>query len=511
MSTARITRKGSVRSRRPRRGAPAEREGFSIPAQQKLLRQYAREHGLTIIREFVDVETAKQAGRTGFGAMLAFVKADPSCRTILVEKTDRLYRNIRDWVTVDELDLQVHFVKENTVVAKTSRSAEKFHHGIRVLMAKQYSDNLSEEVKKGLSEKAAQGHYPGVAHVGYVNNRTTRRIEVDPERGPLVTPLFTLYATGEYSLKVLTKRAKEIGLRHPRSNRPLTKSAIHRMLTNPIYTGDFRWVGKRRKGSHEALISHEVFNQVQAVLGGKPRPRSPQPKHPFMRLLTCGRCGCLMTAERKKAKYVYYHCTGFRGRCGNTYIPEERLATLLGDVVERIHIPAKVADGIAEALRDSQGEAERTRRDAVASLTQRRRGMQTKLDRGYDDYLDGRISEAFWTRKSGEWESELTVIDAELNRLSGPAPTYAVTGEKILELAKNAVALYEKQPFAEQRRLLDTVLSNCTFDRGTLCPTYTKPFDLLAEGNQSGKWRRGCPPYKGPIESQIDHTVIEIP
>jgi site-specific DNA recombinase len=161
-----------------------EREGFSIPAQQKLLREYARQHRFTIMREFVDVGTAKQAGRGGFGGMLAFLKATPSCHTILVEKTDRLYRNIKDWIIVDGLDLQVHFVKENAVISKDSRSSEKFMHGIQVLMAKNYVDNLSEEVKKGLREKADQGHYPGVAHVGYVNNRLTRRIDVDPVRGP---------------------------------------------------------------------------------------------------------------------------------------------------------------------------------------------------------------------------------------------------------------------------------------------------------------------------------------
>src|SRR4029453_5023990 len=142
-----------------------EREGFSIPAQQKLLRQYAREHHLTIVREFVDVETAKQAGRAGFGGMLAFLQANPACRTMLVEKTDRLYRNIKDWITVDELDLVVHFVKENAVVSKESRSSDKFLHGIKVLMAKNYVDNLSEEVKKGLREKAEQGHWPTVAPV----------------------------------------------------------------------------------------------------------------------------------------------------------------------------------------------------------------------------------------------------------------------------------------------------------------------------------------------------------
>src|SRR5712691_3237483 len=189
-----------------------EREGFSIPAQLKLLREHAQSHGVTVLRKFVDVETAKQAGRGGFGEMLAFLKASPSCRTILVEKTDRLYRNFKDYVTVEDLNVAIHFVKENTVLSPDSRSAEKLMHNIRVAMAKNYTDNLSEEVKKGLREKAEQGHWPGVAHVGYVNNRTTRRIDVDPVRGPLVARVFTLYATGEFSLKAVAQRAFEIGL-----------------------------------------------------------------------------------------------------------------------------------------------------------------------------------------------------------------------------------------------------------------------------------------------------------
>ncbi len=86
-------------------------------------------------------------------------------------------------MTVDDLDVTIHFVKENAVVSKNSRSSDKFLHGIKVLMAKNYVDNLSEEVKKGLLEKAEQGYWPTVAPVGYVNNRTTHRIEVDAARG----------------------------------------------------------------------------------------------------------------------------------------------------------------------------------------------------------------------------------------------------------------------------------------------------------------------------------------
>ncbi len=88
--------------------------------------------------EFIDVETAKTAGRPGFSQMLDFLKKNPACRILLVEKTDRLYRNLKDWVTLDEFDLEIHFVKENVVLSRDSRSSEKFMHGIKVLMAKNY-------------------------------------------------------------------------------------------------------------------------------------------------------------------------------------------------------------------------------------------------------------------------------------------------------------------------------------------------------------------------------------
>src|SRR5439155_21060611 len=141
---------------------------------------------------------------------LAFLESNRSCRTILVEKTDRLYRNIRDWVTIDDLDVTVHFVKEAQVVSKTSRSSDKFIHGIKVLRAKNYVDNLGEEVKKGMREKAEQGHWPSMAPIGYVNNAATHRIEPDPVRAPLIAEVFRLYGSGAYSVNGLLAKARAI-------------------------------------------------------------------------------------------------------------------------------------------------------------------------------------------------------------------------------------------------------------------------------------------------------------
>jgi site-specific DNA recombinase len=125
----------------------------------------------------------------------------------------------------------------------------------------------------------------------------------------------------------------------------------------------------------------------------------------------------------------------------------------------------------------------------VRQLEQRHHAITAKLDRGYEDYVSGRISEEFWTRKSQAWETELQDVSVERARCDQPWRSLTATGLQILELAKQAELLYQMQPPAEQRRLLDTVLSNCTFDRGTLCPTYSKPFDLLVRGNETGDWR----------------------
>src|SRR5450432_1290743 len=89
-----------------------EKEGFSIPAQLRLLREYAESKGFAIVQEFTDVETARATGRTNFTEMLSYLKKHQGrCRTVLVEKTDRLYRNLKDWVTLDEIDLEIHLVK----------------------------------------------------------------------------------------------------------------------------------------------------------------------------------------------------------------------------------------------------------------------------------------------------------------------------------------------------------------------------------------------------------------
>ena len=160
-----------------------EQEGFSLDAQSKLLREYADRNGLRIERAFEDVETAKVSGRKQFAEMVAHFRDNRNCRVLVVEKTDRLYRNFRDAVTLEDLDIEIHFVKEGQILAKDSKSQIKLMHDIRLAIARNYSENLGEEVKKGMNEKAAKGGYPARAPFGYRNNPDSRSIEAHPENG----------------------------------------------------------------------------------------------------------------------------------------------------------------------------------------------------------------------------------------------------------------------------------------------------------------------------------------
>ena len=151
-----------------------ERQGFSIPAQVKFLREYATKNNIKIVQEFTESETAKQSGRKQFNEMVKFLQKSKDVNAIIVEKTDRLYRNPSDYGLIDENKFELHFVKEHEILDENASSHQKFVHGLKVLMAKNFIDNLREETKKGLRERAAEGLFPNRAPYGYKNVRNER-------------------------------------------------------------------------------------------------------------------------------------------------------------------------------------------------------------------------------------------------------------------------------------------------------------------------------------------------
>ena len=472
-----------------------EKEGFSIPAQLKLLKEYAAAQSLTIAQEYVDVETAKQTGRAAFGQMIAYLRARPTIRILLVEKTDRLYRNLKDWVTVDELEVEIHFPKEGVVLSRESRSSEKFVHGIKVLMAKNYIDNLSEEARKGMQEKAEQGIWPTKTPLGYRNitGRDGKKIiAADPAIAPLIGKMFGWYARGDISLKEAARKAHAAGLVYPRSGAKVPVSTIHTILRNRLYTGWFEWNGKLIQGRHEALVPVELWERVQGVLDGRFTKKAKRSRHDFAfsGLIECAQCGCAVVGEIKKQRYVYYHCTGYADKCqGNpafcrrNYVREEALEAQFTELLGQLKFDDEVLEWVREALHASHADQRKEHLEAIERLRAEHKRLGDRINTMYVDKLDGRVDTAFFDRMWAEWREEQNRCLREIEHHGAAEQSYMEEGVHILELARDAQSLFERQQPREKRRLLSFMLSNCTWEDGKVIATLRQPFDLLAKTN----------------------------
>ena len=460
-----------------------EREGFSIPAQLKFLREYAQSHEFNVLREFVDVETAKTTGRKQFGEMVRFLRDHKTCRVVLVEKTDRLYRNFRDCVTLEDLDVEIHLPKEGQVISKDAKSQAKLVHGIQLVIARNYIENLRDEVRKGMREKAAQGIYPSRPPLGYRNNKLLRTIEVDPDNAPIAQRMFELYATGMYSLATLRRFLKaEYG-------KVFTKWHLEKLMRNSFYIGTYEWEGKSYAGTHSPLVSPQIFSRVREVLSDKARPRKQKHEFAFSGLLRCAYDNCAVTAEFKKQKYTYYRCTGYRGKCELPYFREEVMAERLGQVLQAIRIPDDVLTQLEESLLTDKTHEQTLRMRQAERIEQRLDLLRKRLEQAYVDRLDGKITEEFWEAKSTEWQEEEQTLLASFRELErAENPERALDRVRILELANKAHSLYVTQTPQEKAKLLRMVLSNCSVDAVSAYPTYRKPFDMIFERAKTGEW-----------------------
>ena len=92
-----------------------------------------------------------------------------------------------------------------------------------------------------------------------------------------------------------------------------------------------------------------------------------------------------------------------------------------------------------------------------------------------------KVDAVFFDRMSAEWRAEQDRCQREIERHQDADQSYMEEGVRILELARNAQRLFEKQEPREKRRLLNFVVSNCTWKDGEVVADFRQPFDLLAE------------------------------
>ena len=138
-------------------------------------------------------------------------------------------------------------------------------------------------------------------------------------------------------------------------------------------------------------------------------------------------------------------------------------------------------------------------------LQQQQLLLRSKLDRVYEDRLSDAIPEELWNSKSAALQDELRQVRTEMERHEVASQASETAGLQILELAQTAYSSYVAKNPHEQARLIKTLVSNSTFDRGSLSPTYVKPFDVFAKGSETGDWLTSLDNFR--TGSSVQHEV----
>ncbi|NOQ22727.1 MAG: hypothetical protein GQ565_08795 [Candidatus Aegiribacteria sp.] len=206
-------------------------------------------------------------------------------------------------------------------------------------------------------------------------------------------------------------------------------------------------------------------------------------------LMQCGHCGCAITAERKKGKYSYYHCTGHKGwHYGEPSVREVKLDLQFSAFLRGLRIDPGIIDLLIEWLEAETMDERKTLEEILARLVSQRERLQKRSEVLYDDRLDGRITVTRFDLKDAEIRRKLELISEKLSSLEASTLHDPLSNARgILELNQSAGRLFVKAPNNEKKPFLENLLSNCTLSEGTIKPALQYPFDLLHNTNSSWK------------------------
>lgn len=486
-----------------------QKDGYSLDAQQKHGRKYAKEHGFTIIKEFTFQETAsKQHQRKVFQDIISFIKQHPERLALIAEKSDRIGRNMADKETIQNLYLSgklvVHLYKERKVYDESTPPSERLFDDVMSAMAKFQANCIGMEALKGMKEKAEQGWIPAKAPLGYVNaqrpdstgGRRNNIILPDPETSPLVFRIFELRAEQHMSYEGIRLQCLREEL--VPEGRLTSQATVASVLSNPFYGGRFQWRGDWYDGAHELIVDPIHFRKVQNLF--EQSGVSYEKRRGILsRWLRCS-CGCLMTYDPKvktikgtgeKRVYDYYRCAnGKKAHAKLQYISEANILKQMEKAVEEMTISDAMATKLANALSASHKKAREARRQQVMSYKVELEALAEKQQRAFDLLSCETIT-------ADEYRTQVDRIEAERQHKTDLMQqanetiddVHESTAQQILELATQAKSLWVTWSPQEQRQFLERILSNQVVDGLTVRYEMKKPFRTLSEMASSSRWR----------------------
>lgn len=476
-----------------------QREGYSIDAQLRANRERAQKNGWTVVREFSVAESAKRgAERIAFNQMIDWVKANAkreNLRAILSHKLDRVCRNMRDAVRMQELEdkygVSLAFVENQ--FGPGPAGALSFN--VMAAVAQYYSDNLRTEVLKGIDERAKQGWQHSRAPFGYVNVKEDRDepIQPHPENSKAVMRLFELYSSGRHTFESVGQSLADEGFVFRPSAPKFHRTAVSYILNNRFYIGEIRRGSNYYQGRHQPLIDRAMFQLCQDILSGKNRRATPQVNMPLSGgLFTCQHCGAFITGERIKRKlkgggvrpHDYY-------RCANNY-PDDDHPTVRwrGDDLEdaivadlaKFKMPDdEVAAWFRVSLQSAFTDITDLQRNQRVAQAKRRGELTAMNDRLLNAFLAGAIDEATFNAKQAALRDELAVLEASLAQVATAEPADVRAALAVFEFSQKIPEIWRGSKMLEKRRILETVSLNRRLGDVSLELEKRKPFDELAK------------------------------
>lgn len=173
------------------------------------------------------------------------------------------------------------------------------------------------------------------------------------------------------------------------ADKPIGKSTVHRILTNPYYKGDVRYNGATYKGSHEPIVPREVWYQVQTVLDShKSAADATQVHDHYLKgTVYCGQCGSrliICNARNGQGKvYPYFVCSGRHGGKGDC----TRQAMLIEDVEHLVESYYETIQVSGETRQDLAGMLHAEFDRLMASETKELGRLANDRDRLDDEHM----------------------------------------------------------------------------------------------------------------------------
>jgi DNA invertase Pin-like site-specific DNA recombinase len=464
---------------------------LSIPAQLEAARAYARERGWTIVDEYVESGVSgTSANRPALKRLLGAVQ-NPSgeVQVVLVHKVDRLARNVYDHATIRTLlkkrGVQLASVVENVDDTVSGQLVEN----IMASIAQFYSANLGEEVKKGMRQRVLGGGWPHAAPVGYSHVRNDdgkgSHVEIHPRLGPLVRRAFELFASGGHSIKSLGAALAAEGL-STRNGGPLAPSHLQKLLTNPFYIGQIRWMGTEVSGRHEPLVSHQLFQAVRGQLAkrrtGKARTAR-LPGVPLRGVAICASCRGHMTAERH-GPWTYYRCSRQAYRrtlCPAKFCNADVAHDSLRSILTQLQISRTAAGAIKRSARKLISQRGSNRRELQSAVWAKRRDLLHEKSSVTREFADARVNAAEALERTKEIDAELGACEVQERRVNANPRDVLAQLERLVDLASTLWDLYAEFDDDARSKIVGEVFEVVTLNEtGIVGFTLRSGFDVVA-------------------------------